>query len=110
MRQPAHTPGPWRVVDHNHIKDSAGNWIASADVHGISYAKPTDAERAANARLIAAAPTMVDLLQRAADSLQDYCTEANGDLNDSLAAEIEKLLDSLQPQPTSGERAPCPNS
>jgi hypothetical protein len=29
-----------------------------------------------------------DLLERAADKLDDYCTEANGDLNDSLAAEI----------------------
>lgn len=33
-----------------------------------------------------------DLLRRAADSLQDYCAEARGDMNDSLAMEIYKVL------------------
>lgn len=36
--------------------------------------------------------TAIQLLGRAAGSLQDYCTEINGDLNDSLATEIEKFL------------------
>lgn len=34
----------------------------------------------------------LDLLRRAAGKLQDYCTDANGDLNDSLADEIEGFL------------------
>lgn len=37
-----------------------------------------------------------DLLTRAAEKLQDYCTEMNGDLNDSLAMEIEKFLTEIQ--------------
>ena len=32
------------------------------------------------------------LLTRAAGLLQDYCTELNGDINDSLAMEIETFL------------------
>jgi hypothetical protein len=35
----------------------------------------------------------VKLLKRAADSLQDYCEQANGDMNDSLAMEIYKALE-----------------
>lgn len=43
----------------------------------------------------AAVPTtarLVELLQRAAGSLQDYCSELNGDMNDSLAEEIEETI------------------
>ena len=34
-----------------------------------------------------------ELLQRAADSLQYYCENENGDMNDSLAMEIYKVLE-----------------
>lgn len=34
-----------------------------------------------------------ELLQRAADSLQSYCENENGDMNDSLAMEIYKVLE-----------------
>jgi hypothetical protein len=36
---------------------------------------------------------LIDLLKRAADVLQEYCEELNGDMNDSLAMEIYKVLD-----------------
>lgn len=35
---------------------------------------------------------MRNLLIRSANKLQDYCSDVNGDLNDSLAMEIEELL------------------
>jgi hypothetical protein len=35
---------------------------------------------------------LIELLRRAAGSLQDYCSELNGDMNDSLAMEIEEVL------------------
>ena len=35
---------------------------------------------------------MHNLLVRSANKLQDYCSDVNGDLNDSLAMEIEELL------------------
>ena len=34
-----------------------------------------------------------NLLQRSADSLQYYCEEVNGDMNDGLAMEIYKVLE-----------------
>jgi hypothetical protein len=34
----------------------------------------------------------IDLLKRASDSLNSYCADANGDLNDSLATEIDCFL------------------
>jgi len=34
-----------------------------------------------------------ELLKRAAESLQYYCAEINGDMNDGLATEIEAYLD-----------------
>jgi len=35
---------------------------------------------------------LVDLLRRAADSLQSYCENENGDMNDALAMQIEQTL------------------
>ena len=34
-----------------------------------------------------------ELLKRAADLLQDYCEQVNGDMNDSLAMEIYNYLE-----------------
>jgi hypothetical protein len=39
---------------------------------------------------------LVALLARAADCLHEYCSEVNGDMNDSLATEIEALLANLR--------------
>lgn len=38
---------------------------------------------------------MIGLLARAADSLQEYCANANDDLNDPLAIEINNFLDAI---------------
>lgn len=38
-----------------------------------------------------------ELLQRAADSLQEYCADVNGDMNDSLAMEIYDFLEVFIP-------------
>lgn len=35
----------------------------------------------------------LDLLTRASDSLNYYCTEINGDMNDGLAMEIDKYIE-----------------
>ena len=39
---------------------------------------------------------LLTLLDRATSQLQDYCTEANGDLNDSLAEEIRATVERLK--------------
>lgn len=75
-----HTPGPWHVYDsrfrevNGAIMDAAGNKVASA--HG-----PTTEELEANARLIAAAPELLEALRRATALLaggptRDFCRAA----------------------------------
>lgn len=68
---PQHTPGPWAVTPNDHARVVAP---ATADrpysvvvAECPGYQEP----REANARLIAEAPTMRDLVQRLADRLQE---------------------------------------
>lgn len=41
-------------------------------------------------------PYAVKLLERAAQSLHDYCADANGDLNDSLGTEINTFIEEVK--------------
>lgn len=60
----AHTPGPWvpkgGANDANCIADAAGHAVATAYYRDPSWAK--DGETEANARLIAAAPDLLEAL------------------------------------------------
>ena len=60
-----HTPGPWKVADTQNATGSIG--IGAADGSGYQIAQAScrfdDAERDANARLIAQAPKMLLLLK-----------------------------------------------
>ena len=88
-----HTPGPWCVRHDDMVCSQEGRIIA--DCESTPYAMrpaPPIVEDKANATLIAAAPAMYALLKRAAISLQEYCAEINGDMNDSLACEIEATI------------------
>lgn len=67
-----HTPGPWRYAGHGgtHVLDSNGRCIGDApQPHGMP---PEEGE--ANARLIAAAPEMLEALMSAVGSLE-ACAE-----------------------------------
>jgi hypothetical protein len=105
-----HTPGPWRYIlnlsadccaDCGPSDSAAYPYLIYAGAEFVAkiatdqYCEESKDE--ANAQLIAAAPDMLALLRRASDSLQDYCAEINGDLNDSLAMEIDELLKKVQP-------------
>ena len=81
MTNSKYTPGPWIVRPDLSIETGQS---------GITVAGLVDMP--ADARLIAAAPAMYALLKRAAISLQEYCAEINGDMNDSLACEIEATI------------------
>ena len=68
----AHTPGPWRVIKGKPraICNAAGNkYIAKALLGGTDHPSPRflldEAQAEANARLIAAAPEMLDALKQA---------------------------------------------
>ena len=72
-----HTPGPWAVtpwkktetwdgnrvsVETEGVKSASGVWVVTPRLHAGIYGK-TCAEGEANARLIAAAPAMLEALQ-----------------------------------------------
>lgn len=63
----AHTPGPWRVTAGRIIVQDAGVIIGSAAGHPNSGFYPTEEEGVANARLIAAAPDLLAVLQKIRD-------------------------------------------
>ena len=56
MSAPAHTPGPWRAAG-DHVFSVRGRLTVTRTVYG------TEGERLANARLIAAAPELVEALR-----------------------------------------------
>jgi hypothetical protein len=62
--------------------------MSPAEEHAKLHARDIKGEHAA----IDNAPRLHALLRRAAQSLQDYCEEVNGDMNDSLAMEIEAFI------------------
>jgi hypothetical protein len=78
-----HTPGPWRIfttMDGTKligIGDSNGEGIIDA---GFGVWREGDPEAIANARLIAAAPDLVDALEE----LLDACNELNDAYNSRM--------------------------
>ena len=89
----AHTLGPWRILRHNRSEyiESPSSIICSIWAGGgprRDRVAPV-AELYANARLIAAAPEMADLLRR----LDRYVADNEADNDESsLAREIRDLL------------------
>jgi hypothetical protein len=74
----AHTPGPWRVSDENKtivrrdytmIGDRSGELVASALAYPNSGFMPDYEAAMANARLIAAAPELLEALLAAVDEV-----------------------------------------
>ena len=94
MTNTQHTPGPLKAVQII-IENSPCTWAVQRKSIREQWGKPSIAtyiDNEADARLFAAAPAMYALLKRAAISLQEYCAEINGDMNDSLACEIEATI------------------
>ena len=69
----AHTPGPWTHSPHSGNDVVMGNGMEIAHVFDARFDRPMDAldERRANARLIAAAPDLLWLVERA-KGLRDH--------------------------------------
>ena len=65
-----HTPGPW-VVDHSHPDWVEGTTIWANDVVIAHAVADQHHETEANARLIAAAPEMLDLLYTVLPYIED---------------------------------------
>lgn len=80
-----HTPGPWNISSANlYAVNARGRGIATAhgtdDVNYSDFFPPTE-EAAANARLIAAAPELLEALQMFTASVHtcDYCDGSGTD-------------------------------
>jgi hypothetical protein len=64
MTATKHTPGPWVAIDHEIFADNQSRNIADV---WISFANIEDEEAKANARLIAAAPDLLEALEAFAE-------------------------------------------
>lgn len=93
-----HTPGPWnceRLIDQQG-NPYATHYQAHIDI-GVCmvWAPPGNAEQEANARLIAAAPEMLDVLKLARVMLDAMIAASNGNIHDhciSTAGRIDEVI------------------
>ena len=93
-----HTPGPWRVEGHSGLL--GGALAGHAITHGVNayqdgpagYVCKTVGTTDADARLIAAAPDMLAMLQEVADYLDRYADVIDGDDGQPEANEALRLL------------------
>lgn len=98
-----HTPGPWTITGPGKyipgfsdggdyaIEDAAGQIIAEA-IHQVDRSEFRPAE--ANARLIAAAPEMLEALRRSLSWLSSYPGEGAMGCYDQARAAIAKAVQS----------------
>lgn len=95
-----HTPGPWKVLrptgdiggqDHNwHVTDAEDTFVAH--VFGFNHA--IDDQSEANARLIAAAPQMLEALEACADywHIKHNPGDEHGELLSLSAERAQRLI------------------
>lgn len=89
-----HTPGPWNTGGvMTRVEVQPKGWrvpMCVADCHPAGYPPESEAERVANARLIAAAP---DLLEALESLVEDYdADDANDDRQDRYIANARRVL------------------
>jgi len=89
-----HTPGPWyaigRMVEVG--DDHADICTTNPDLFEQGHLAPPIKEQQANARLIAAAPDMLAMLQEVADYLDCYADVIDGDDGQPEANDAMRLL------------------
>jgi hypothetical protein len=94
MGEVKHTPGPWEALDGGHYVCPEGNhgqFVAIVSGH-VSGALRPEAERKANARLLASAPDLLEAACGAEGLLRAmYPTVAS----DRDAAKVRKAFDAL---------------
>lgn len=90
MSEVKHTPGPWEVSKGFHK-----NRIADSDDAAIGYALGSNDEAEANARLIAAAPEMLEALYEAEEYF-DNRADADNDETGFVPNTEMKLLVSIR--------------
>lgn len=82
-----HTPGPWTIEGADVYTEGTGSrrWIASCGLRGGEQAAPYNT---ANARLIACAPDLLEMLNRIRADIADQMD----DEDDEFLAELDALI------------------
>lgn len=89
MSEAKFTKGPWKVNGDWMIIDSTGRLIAQFEPLNDELSNGNTKESFANAALIAAAPEMYDMLQKAANELLFMIRKASSDLIQSVTSTDE---------------------
>jgi hypothetical protein len=93
-----HTPGPWHWTDAEELMSPSGAVISSTDYEGMWFSRYEKKEDEANAKLIAAAPELLEALKWAmkrADNAKSSGTKetlqlALADISSEMRAAIAK--------------------
>lgn len=88
-----HTPGPWEILDlHNEPNQEK---IGTSDGMGLALVfGDTKKEAKANAKLIAAAPDMLNLLTEISSEARDYIKRTGKDI--PWCHKAEKLIELIK--------------
>lgn len=96
----AHTPGPW-VIDWNVSRldiFSSDSFVLVASLRRSALSPASDDAAKANARLIAAAPELLDACKQALESLESLqggCTDSNDGTVEALTIWCPEVIQQL---------------
>ena len=96
----AHTPAPW-LIEWNAAQGGEGHYITDSKdmvelsrIAAVLFHDDADGETRANARLIAAAPQLLEALQTTAENLRSWKAANNSGINtfDSWLEVVEEAI------------------
>lgn len=91
-----HTPGPWTACDNNGYsiwRITSPQYRANSASRTVAEVVGDSAETEANARLIAFAPEMFELLYKTRNHIDKSCRECE---SKAIVPEIDALLDKIE--------------
>lgn len=100
-----HTPGPWENMEHSDVVMSQSGWVV-AQGGPIGGSRPPDNEAFANARLIAAAPDLLEACKATLNEMRQmhehhhpHCSNGcpYAEIRDSARSAIAKAEPEPQP-------------
>ena len=97
----SHTPGPWRIVGEGimaGLPDKDGRYTRDTQVlpfYCCDSKSQTGMRHAADARLIAAAPELLDSLRQCQSWLREYHTQHGSPMDDGLFALDEQVSEAI---------------
>ena len=98
MGDSQHTPGPWKVTDMHpeegcrSIRGPKFEYVAEVCVVTTMHGDNSDEVREANARLIAAAPALLEALERIGECLSPCVAAFDGEDMADVATEVSCAL------------------